>query len=179
MAMTPKQLAQYKKTKEDILKLEKQIEQELEKAAQKSGAAYERHKAYLLKKGKELETMKAEAKLRESIKNEAQETLDITDRTKVAGYDIKSNQEELDKLVKSASEAKGKLNKKEKYALGVRINQLKTNIEDASIAQKRVEIEDALLEKMGLSFTTMKAIKEQAILLGRTLMKNPLLFLID
>ena len=175
MAMTPKQAQEIKNLSKEILDLEKLITEQTEKAAGKSGKAYEEHKKYLIRKGKELSELKKEKELKVLIRGEEEKILDVKDKTKLAAYDLKQNEEEIEKLVKQIEKSRDRLSKKDKAALTQRVKTMKLNHEAAKAAKERNTLEDKLGEKLGITREGLEDSVKQAKLLVRALLKNPML----
>ena len=179
---TPKQAKEIADFTEKRLKLEKLINAESEKAAEKTGKAYERHVQFLKKKATELKHLKKQEELAKSITDLNEEELDVKDRAAVAQYDLTKGKEKEKKLLETAKKL---LNNNEKFSkkelqtldkkLATELSILKEKNKAAELAKKQIAGEERLLEITGDLRKNATAMVDAAKEMAAAALKNPML----
>ena len=175
MAMTPKQLAQYKKDKEAILALEKKIEAQIKVAGNLSGEEYQRMKDKIKANGKLLEQAKAREKAQDEINKKTKLLNEEKDKSKLIDMDVKETQKEINDLANLLLKNSNKLTKSQRERLTTEISRRKVNMDAAKFVQMQVDLEEKLQMSSFAVGENFRMAKEQAILMTRVLLKNPLM----
>ena len=179
---TPKQAKEIADFTEKRLKLEKLINAESEKAANKTGKAYERHVQFLKKKAEELKHLKKQEELVKTITESNEEQIDVLDRAALTQYDLVAGKAKEEKLLKSAKKLLNnneKFSKKElhtlKKKLSVELQTLKEKNKIVEQAQKEIAGEEKLLDITGNILKNAQGMVDAAKEMAAAAMKNPML----
>ena len=179
---TPKQAKEIADFTEKRLKLEKLINAESEKAADKTGKAYERHVQFLKKKAEELKHLKKQEELVKTITESNEEQIDVLDRAALTQYDLVAGKEKEKKLLDSAKKLLNnneKFSKKElqtlKKKLAVELKTLKEKNKLVEQAQKEIAGEEKLLDITGNILKNAQGMVDAAKEMAAAAMKNPML----
>ena len=177
MAMTPKQLAQYKKTQEEILALEKEIKKQVEEAGKLKGEEYKKAVEQIKAEGKVLEKKKARIKAQDEINKKTRRLNQEKDKELLLEMNLKESQKEINDLSKFLLNNRTKLTKKEQERLTTEIARRQVNQDVAKLAQTQADLEEKLQLASFKYGENLKMAKEQAIMMVKALMKNPLLII--
>ena len=132
-----------------------------------------------------LDTANKELKIANGLKDIADEIVDSKDKEAALSYDIAGNKEKLRKLsidIKKLEDIGTKNAQEKAEALKTQRDETfviyEANADIAAQMQSQNKLTDKLLGSLGLSASTMKDIKDQAVLFGRAIAKNPYLLLL-
>ena len=182
----------YLKNQEKIIKLTEE-----EDKLKKSIAAEANKIAEAAKNGKEvsqeeLRNLKLKLKVKQDEKKITQQIGDIHEEIademtteQLLSFDISKNLKNKKKIDEDIAKLKMSGNKEDSEALdklqkrkATMDDLLKTTIDNASQAQATQQIGEKTLETLGMSVSSLKGMKDQAILFGRALMANPYMLLL-
>tara|TARA_Y100000004_G_scaffold51030_1_gene56410 strand:- start:49 stop:2253 length:2205 start_codon:yes stop_codon:yes gene_type:complete len=182
----------YLKNQEKIIKLTEE-----EDKLKKSIAAEAKKIAEAAKNGKEvsqeelrnlklkLKVKQDEKKITQQIGNIHEEIADEMSTEQLLSFDISKNLKNKKKIDEDIAKLKMSGNKEDSEALEVLQKRkatmdelLKTTIDEAAQAQATQQTAEKTLETLGMSVSSLKGMKDQAILFGRALMANPYMLLL-
>ena len=132
-----------------------------------------------------LDTANKEIKIANGLKDISDDILDNKDKEAALSYDIAGSKEKLRKLsidIKKLEDIGTTSAKKKAEALKDQRDEtyviFEANADIAAQMQSQNKLTDKLLGSLGLSASSMKDIKDQAVLFGRAIAKNPYLLLL-
>jgi len=132
-----------------------------------------------------LDTAKKEIKIANGLKDISDDILDNKDKEAVLSYDIAGSKEKLRKIsvdIKKLEDIGTASAKKKAESLKTQRDEtyviFEANADIAAQMQSQNKLTDKLLGSLGLSASSMKDIKDQAVLFGRAIAKNPYLLLL-
>ena len=132
-----------------------------------------------------LDTANKEIKIANGLKDISDDILDNKDKEAALSYDIAGNKEKLRKLsidIKKLEDIGTTSAKQKAEALKTQRDEtyviFEANADIAAQMQSQNKLTDKLLGSLGLSASSMKDIKDQAVLFGRAIAKNPYLLLL-
>ena len=132
-----------------------------------------------------LDTANKEIKIANGLKDISDDILDNKDKEAALSYDIAGNKEKLRKLsldIKKLEDIGTASARKKAESLKTQRDEtfviFEANADIAAQMQTQNKLTDKLLGTLGLSASSMKDIKDQAVLFGRAIAKNPYLLLL-
>ena len=132
-----------------------------------------------------LDTANKEIKIANGLKDISDDILDNKDKEAALSYDIAGSKEKLRKLsidIKKLEDIGTASAKKKADSLKTQRDEtyviFEANADIAAQMQTQNKMTDKLLGSLGLSASSMKDIKDQAVLFGRAIAKNPYLLLL-
>jgi len=182
----------YLKNQEKIIKLteqedkiKKDIAQSAKEIAKAGAKATEEQKERLRTQKLELKVKQDEKKVTQQIGNIHEEIADEMSTEQLLSFDISKNLKSQKKIDEDIAKIKMSGNKEDAEALSVLQRRKKTmdelldtTIDNASQAQATQQIGEKTLETLGMSISSLKGMKDQAILFGRALMANPYMLIL-
>ena len=182
----------YLKNQEKIIKLteqedkiKKDIAQSAKEIAKAGAKATEEQKERLRTQKLELKVKQDEKKVTQQIGDIHEEIADEMSTEQLLSFDISKNLKSQKKIDEDIAKIKMSGNKEDAEALSVLQRRkktmdelLNTTIDNASQAQATQQIGEKTLETLGMSISSLKGMKDQAILFGRALMANPYMLIL-